>query len=177
MTYIYKFYNNIEKIPNNLCLELENNVMSIDEYLNSLLVNYFDTNKFIIMFTIEKISGNVVSVLGISYIPSSFKKNMYLDFKERTYSVGNIFIFPKYRRRGICKLMLNKLISYIRTKKIATRLKLDVYETNISAIKCYLSVGFTKYNNRIADNWLNKNKKQLYGFELNTRMNIYSLKV
>jgi ribosomal protein S18 acetylase RimI-like enzyme len=177
MTYIYKFYNNIEKIPNNLYLELENNVMSIDNYLNSLLVNYFNTVNYNIMFIIEKISGNVVGVLGISYIPSSFKKKMNLDFKEKTYNVGNIFIFPKYRGKGICKLMLNKLINYVRTKKLATRLKLDVYETNISAIKCYVSIGFTKHNNQIADNWLNKNKKQLYGFELNNKMNIYTLKL
>ena len=70
-----------------------------------------------------------------------------------------------------------KLINYVKTKKIATRLKLDVYENNLKAIKCYQSIGFNKYNNIMATEWLNKNKKQLYGFELISKMVIYTLKI
>lgn len=177
MTYIYEIYDSVKKIPDELKTELENNITTIDNYLASLLVNYFNTNKYYIMFVIEKINGNIVGVLGISYIPLSFKKKMKLDFNERTYNVGNVFIFPKYRSKGICKLMMIKLINYVKTKKIATRLKLDVYENNLTAIKCYRSIGFNKYNNNVATEWLNKNRKQLYGFELMSKMVIYTLKI
>ena len=177
MKYLFKFYNNVNEIPENYKIQLENNMYSIDYFIKDLLVDYLNTNKYCIMCVIDGQNKNLVGILGIVYIPSQHKNQMLLNFKEKTFHVGNVFIFPEYRGQGICKVMLTKIINYIKKNKIAKRLKLDVVYDNIPAIKCYESVGFKEYNNLLANKWINKNCKKVYGDATNKTLLIYTLKL
>lgn len=57
--------------------------------------------------------------------------------------VTNIAALPLYRRLGIGRLLLEKLINFAIEKKLST-LSLEVRPTNINAIALYESVGFVQ---------------------------------
>jgi ribosomal protein S18 acetylase RimI-like enzyme len=177
MKYLFKFYNDISSIPENYKLQLKNNMYSIEYFVKDLLVDYFNTDKYFIMFVLDNQNQNLVGILGIVYMPAKHKNQMLLNFKEKTFHVGNVFIFPTYRGQGLCKVMLTKIINYINKKSLASRLKLDIDSNNVPAIKCYESVGFKKYNNEIANKWINNNCKKIYGDLGKSKLVIYTLKL
>ena len=73
--------------------------------------------------------------------------------------------------------MLIKIKEYVIKNNIAKRLKLDVYENNIPAIKCYTSVGFYVYKNQKAQQWLHDNFKKIYGSYPKDKLLIYTIKL
>ncbi len=63
-------------------------------------------------------------------------------FKQKSKScyINMVFTNEKYRGNKICQFNINKLIEL--TKHLFNSYKLEVYNNNIPAIKCYENVGF-----------------------------------
>jgi len=53
-------------------------------------------------------------------------------------------VAPAHRGKGINKKIMDGLKDWVRSQNI-TELRLDVYHDNISAIKAYEKIGFTKH--------------------------------
>ena len=174
----YHFYKNYLDIPKYIEKQVGDNIYTTDNPLLSLkddTVKGLDKNKYIMMFVTK--DKELVGLLSIVYIPLSTKKLMNLNFSEKTFEIKNVFILPNFRGQGICQKMLTKIKDFITENNIAKRLKLDVSENNIPAIKCYKTIGFKVYKNTKAQKWLNDNFKKMYGFQLKNKSIIYTLKI
>lgn len=78
--------------------------------------------------------GKVIGYIGASYV---------IDEAE----IGNICVMPGSRGQGIGRKLLEAMLSYLRTKEVAT-VFLEVESENVAAIRLYESFGFTCYNTR-----------------------------
>lgn len=97
-------------------------------------------------------------------------------FKEDFVNLGRILIIDKAQRgKGIGKQIVKLLLEFIIKNSRETRVELNVFDFNTSAIKCYETIGFIinpdkkfvrKMDNKIwtainmvlnLDNWTNKN--------------------
>jgi len=73
----------------------------------------------------------------------------------------------KYRGRGLGKLIVKKMIEFSREQLHIKSINLNVFEWNISAIKCYEKMGFVKSHineNAVSingKNWISINMKLL----------------
>ncbi len=66
---------------------------------------------------------------------------MYVSFDVG--NINNVGVLPEYRRRGIGKMLMDKLCTYCRDNVI-TLLTLEVRESNAPAIRLYEKLGFQK---------------------------------
>lgn len=174
----YNFYKDYQEVPHYIEKQIGENIYSTDNPLLSFkddLTGGLNTSDYIMMFVTK--NEELVGTLGIVYMPFSIKQLMNLKFSEKTFEIRNVFILPKFRGKGICQKMLIKIKDYVIKNNIAKRLKLDVDEKNIPAIKCYKSVGFYVYKNKKAQKWLNDNFKKFYGFQLKNKAIIYTIKL
>lgn len=64
-------------------------------------------------------------------------------FSVDSGDVTNIAVLPEYRRQGVGKQLLVKLIDECRNQKISSLL-LEVRETNLGAMELYRKTGFEK---------------------------------
>lgn len=72
--------------------------------------------------------------------------------KSKSCYINMVFTNEKYRGNKICQYNINKLIKL--TNHIFNKYKLEVFNNNLHAIKCYENIGFTffkklKYKNNI----------------------------
>lgn len=59
----------------------------------------------------------------------------------------NIAVAPEYRRRGVGRMLINNLISYLREQKVIALL-LEVRVSNMAAISLYQKFGFEQVGRR-----------------------------
>ena len=59
----------------------------------------------------------------------------------------NIAVAPEYRRRGVGRMLINNLISYLREQKVIALL-LEVRVSNMAAISLYQKFGFQQVGRR-----------------------------
>jgi RimJ/RimL family protein N-acetyltransferase len=68
-----------------------------------------------------------------------------IDRKNLSASVACVLIGDDaYKGKGICKIMMQKIISTAFDKLGLNKLTLNVYDFNLTAIKCYQSTGFNE---------------------------------
>lgn len=174
----YHFYKDYKNVPMYIEKQIKNNIYPTNNpllFFKDDLIDGIQTNNYVMMFVTN--NKELVGLLGIVYMPLHIKKLMNLHFSEKTFEIRNVFILPTFRGKGICKKMLIKINEYVIKNNIARRLKLDVYDNNIPAIKCYKSVGFHLYKNQKAQKWLNDNFKRIYGVRPKSKVLLYTIKI
>ena len=67
----------------------------------------------------------------------------YLKHEKHAY-LGFMFVPEKHRGNGYNKLIIDALLTWSKTKNIS-EIRLDVYDSNPSAIRAYEKVGFKKH--------------------------------
>ena len=99
--------------------------------------------------------SNLVGVAGFVYLSKKDKDRMKLKFREASVELRNVFVLPKYRGKGLCGVLVKEVVRYLTKKQLAKRVKLDVFEENVPAIKCYTRAGFHEYTSSpSANKWL-----------------------
>ena len=106
-------------------------------------VVYYDLEDFIksensILYVAE-LNGELVAS-GYAKIKPD---RIYLKHDKLGY-LGFMFVPAKHRGNGYNKLIVDALLVWCKEKNIH-EIRLDVYETNPSAIRAYEKVGFTKH--------------------------------
>lgn len=74
----------------------------------------------------------------------------------------NVFIFKKYRGKGLCSQLVTKTVNKYKEEFPDTKILVLVAKENISATKCYLKAGFKKFSAP----WLIKRLSKKYSFEV-----------
>lgn len=78
-------------------------------------------------------------IVGSGY---SLIKNSKPYFKPEQYAyLGFMYVLPKYRGKGINKIIIEDLINKAK-KRNMTEIQLEVYAENESALKAYTKIGF-----------------------------------
>jgi len=106
-------------------------------------VNYYDLKAMLTDPQIEM----VVAELNNKVIASGYaridKSKPYLKHSRHAY-LGFMYVLPEYRGKGINKKIMDVLKSWAAAQNI-TEFRLEVYYDNVSAIKAYEKIGFSKY--------------------------------
>ena len=128
-------------------LEFEQGIIAYerpyDPTLKEGLINYYDIKAMILSDTDEV----VVATLGDTIIGSGCtrieKSKPYLKQETHSY-IGFMFVLPKYRGKGVSKLILDTLKEWTVAQGIYEAC-LTVYDGNANAIRAYEKSGFKKH--------------------------------
>ena len=106
-------------------------------------VVYYDLENFIesdesVLYVVE-LNGELVAS-GYAKIKPD---RSYLKHKTHAY-LGFMFVPEKHRGNGYNKLIIDALLRWSKSKNIH-EIRLDVYDSNPSAIRAYEKVGFQKH--------------------------------
>lgn len=114
----------------------------LDKTLKSGQISYYDIHQMILEPDTEVAVAEIDNkIIGSGYAKIIEAKNYY-DFEKYAY-LGFMFTEIDFRGMGINAKIIDYLKNWCLSKKI-TELRLDVYDTNISAIKSYEKSGFMK---------------------------------
>jgi len=106
-------------------------------------VNYYDLKSLLTSPLAEVVvaeTGNKIIASGYARIERSKP-----FIKHSTYAyLGFMYVLPEYRGQGINKRIMDALKNWAASQNI-TEFRLEVYCDNISAIKAYEKVGFSRY--------------------------------
>ncbi|MBA6157051.1 GNAT family N-acetyltransferase [Tenacibaculum sp. S7007] len=132
----------LEDLP--ILLDFEQGVINFERPFDPTLkeekISYYDIKVMILSDEVEVI----VAVENNEVIGSGYARieevKPYLKHSKHAY-LGFMFVKPSHRGRGVNKLVIEALYSWIKSKGI-TEVRLDVYADNPGAIKAYEKVGF-----------------------------------
>jgi ribosomal protein S18 acetylase RimI-like enzyme len=115
-----------------------------DPTLKSSGITYYDIDKMITSTEVELLVAEVDGeVIGCGYARIDHAK-VYVKYAQYGY-LGFMYVDPKYRGLGMIHKIIERLTEWTTSKGI-TELRLEVYQTNESAIKAYEKVGFSKHS-------------------------------
>jgi len=126
-------------------LEFEQGIVSAERPFNSTLIDgeihYYDllhlirSEEALVLVTEEE---NEIIASGYALVKKP--GNNYSNFDRYAY-LGFMYVKPEHRGKGVNKLILDKLISWAKSKGMS-EIRLDVYSQNESAVKAYEKAGF-----------------------------------
>lgn len=132
---------------------------------------YYSKESYLVLM-IHNPSQRLVGTASIFFIPESHCKNMNIlspkSPNTRTYEIRDVFVLPQFRGQGLAGTMMEEIFHWGRLSKRFSRLKLDVWRSNGSAIRCYEKCGFQKLPPRHpATKWINipDNLFKMYGIQ------------
>jgi RimJ/RimL family protein N-acetyltransferase len=159
-----KFINN----PKNKFIknQFEDNIYSID-FIDKATKGYDTNNKkiFYAVYWTDPINHKLVATCNIIYIPKYDKDRIFMNSKKKMFEIRDLFILPEFRGHGYCSQFVNDLSNHIKKHNICKVLKLDVLSTNEKAIKCYKRSNFKIHKNQNAEEYIDKNFINIYGFD------------
>ncbi len=134
----------LDELP--ILLEFEQGVIEAERPFDSSLapdpINYYDLEALVKSDN----SLVVVALIGENIVGSGYaniqKSKPYLNTDYHAY-LGFMFVLPEYRGRGINQGLTEVLVSWAKSRNL-TEIRLDVYDENVSAVRAYTKVGFTK---------------------------------
>ena len=106
-------------------------------------VNYYDMKTMLTSPLVELVvaeTGNKIIASGYARIDRS---KPFLKHSTHAY-LGFMYVLPEYRGQGINKQIMDALKDWAVSQNI-TEFSLEVYYDNISAIKAYEKIGFSRY--------------------------------
>lgn len=114
-----------------------------DSTLKDEQIHYYDIEGMIKSSYIELlVAESEGEVIGSGYARIENAKP-YLKHNHHAY-LGFMYVAPAHRGKGVNKKIIEALKNWVSLQNI-TELRLDVYHDNISAIKAYEKIGFTKH--------------------------------
>ena len=106
-------------------------------------VNYYDLKTMLTSPLIELVVAETDNKIIASGYARIDKSKPFLKHSQHAY-LGFMYVVPEYRGQGINKQIMDALKNWAISQNI-TEFSLEVYYDNISAIKAYEKIGFSKY--------------------------------
>ncbi|MDR6563322.1 MULTISPECIES: GNAT family N-acetyltransferase [unclassified Arcicella] len=114
-----------------------------DKTLKNGLIHYYDLEGMITASHIELLVADLEGeLIGSGYARIEDAKP-YLQHPKHGY-LGFMYVDPNHRGKGVNMKIIQALKEWARSQNIS-ELRLDVYHDNISAIKAYEKIGFSKH--------------------------------
>jgi ribosomal protein S18 acetylase RimI-like enzyme len=106
-------------------------------------VNYYDLKSLLTSPLAEVVVAEIdKKIIGSGYARID-KSKPFLKHSHHAY-LGFMYVKPAYRGQGINKRIIDALKNWAAIQNI-TEFSLEVYYDNISAIKAYEKIGFSRY--------------------------------
>jgi len=83
---------------------------------------------------------NEVFIFRIYTLTNKYKEDYFYPLYVN-YELGDIYMFPDYRGKGLSKILLNIFLNFVES---GDKIILWVLSNNVPAIKLYHSIGFSK---------------------------------
>ena len=107
-------------------------------------INYYDLKSLLTSPLAEVLVAEADNkVIASGYVRIDRSKP-FLKHSTHAY-LGFMYVLPEYRGQGINKQIMDALKDWAVSKNI-TEFRLEVYYDNISAIKAYEKIGFSRYS-------------------------------
>ncbi len=136
---------NLRDLP--LLLEFEQRLIEAERPMDPTIkrspISYYDISQFIEeeeseVFVVE-VNGDIAAS-GYARIKDD---KPYLRHEKQGY-LGFMFVDEKHRGKGLNKIIIDQLLQWCKEKGVY-EIRLDVYDTNLPAIRAYEKVGFEKH--------------------------------
>jgi ribosomal protein S18 acetylase RimI-like enzyme len=106
-------------------------------------INYYDLRSLIASPLAEVIVAEADNKIIASGYARIDRSKPFLKHTTHAY-LGFMYVLPEYRGQGINKRIIDALKKWAATQNI-TEFSLEVYCDNVSAIKAYEKIGFSRY--------------------------------
>ena len=114
-----------------------------DPTLKSDPINYYDLKTMLAASHIEVVVAETDSrIIGSGYARIESSKP-FLKHEKHAY-LGFMYVLPEYRGKGLNKRIMDALKNWVASQNI-NEFRLEVYYDNVSAIKAYEKIGFSKF--------------------------------
>ncbi len=117
----------------------------IDETLRQGEIHYYDLEQMIKAADVEVIVAEDVSaqlLVGSAYIAVRESKSYWTH--DRHGYLGFMYVRPEYRGQGINGAIMDRCIAWAKSLDL-TEVQLDVYPSNIPAMRAYEKAGFSSH--------------------------------
>ena len=114
-----------------------------DTTLKNELIHYYDLKEMIDASHVELIVAEANNKLVASGYARIEKAEPFLKHDSHAW-LGFMYVHPDYRGKGINKKIMDVLKQWAFSKNVK-ELRLQVYFDNMSAIKAYEKIGFSKH--------------------------------
>ena len=106
-------------------------------------INYYDLKSLLTSPLAEVVVAETDNKIIASGYARIDKSKPFLKHSHHAY-LGFMYVVPEYRGQGINKRIVDALKDWAASQNI-TEFSLEVYYDNISAIKAYEKIGFSRY--------------------------------
>ena len=106
-------------------------------------INYYDLRSLLASSLAEVVVAEADNKIIASGYARIDRSKPFLKHSTHAY-LGFMYVIPEYRGQGINKKIMDVLKDWAVSQNI-TEFSLEVYYDNISAIKAYEKIGFSKY--------------------------------
>ena len=107
-------------------------------------VNYYDLKTMLTSPLAEVVVAETDNKIIASGYARIDRSKPFIKHSHHAY-LGFMYVLPEYRGRGINKQIINALKNWAASQNI-TEFRLEVYYDNVSAIKAYEKIGFSRYS-------------------------------
>ena len=107
-------------------------------------INYYDLKGMLTAPHVEVVIAEVNSKIIASGYARIDRSKPFLKHEHHAY-LGFMYVLPDYRGKGLNKKIIDALKIWAATQNI-NELRLEVYYDNVSAIKAYEKIGFSRYS-------------------------------
>lgn len=116
--------------------------LPFDSTLKREPTNYYDLEQMLTASNVEVVVAEINDkIIGSGYARIEISK-LYNQHTQHAY-LGFMYVVPEYRGRGVNKKVIDALKKFAALQNV-TELRLEVYHENISAIRAYEKIGFSK---------------------------------
>jgi len=126
-------------------LEFEQALINAERNFDPTLkseTTYYDLNAMLIDDNIKLLVAEWnTRIIGSGYARIEKSKH-FLQHSCHAY-LGFMFVLPEFRGKGINTKLMGSLRQWAQRREV-TELRLDVYSDNVSALKAYEKIGFSK---------------------------------
>jgi ribosomal protein S18 acetylase RimI-like enzyme len=119
-------------------------------------INYYDLKTMLTSPNIEMVVAEADNKIIASGYARIDRSRPFLKHNTHAY-LGFMYVLPEYRGQGINKRIIDALKNWATIQNI-TEFSLEVYYDNVSAIKAYEKIGFSKYILEMRFNLEDENK-------------------
>jgi len=106
-------------------------------------VNYYDLGTMLTAPHIEVVVAEANNKIIASGYARIDKSKHFLNHSHHAY-LGFMYVLPEFRGQGINKKIMDVLKDWAASQNVS-EICLEVYYDNVSAIKAYEKIGFSKY--------------------------------
>ena len=119
-------------------------------------VNYYDLKGMLTAPHVEVVIAEVNSKIIASGYARIDRSKPFLKHENHAY-LGFMYVLPEFRGQGLNKKIIDTLKKWAVTQGI-NEFRLEVYYDNVSAIKAYEKIGFSRYSLEMRYNLEDKKK-------------------